>query len=103
MRPRLEFRVTAIVETESGEIIRENTIHRSMFDQGVIADVERFWEITRELAKINGSAIAKLAITSHDGSRSVALRDPAFDPPPDSRDRKRATTIFEALRKLTHP
>lgn len=102
MRPRLEFRVTAIVETESGEPLRENTIHRSMFDQGLIADLERFWDITRELAKIN-SAIAKLSITSHDGGRSVALRDPPFDPPPDSRDQKRATTIFEALRKITHP
>lgn len=103
MRPRLEFCVTAIVETESGEKIRENTIHRSMFDQGLIADLERFWEITRELAKIHTGAIAKLSLTSHDGARSVALRDPPFDPPPDSRDQKRATTIFEALRKITHP
>lgn len=101
-RPRLEFRVLAIIEDrESGARIRESEIRRSMFDAGLVADLERYWRITRELATINDHAIAKLTLTSHDGARSVMLRDPPFDTAPDASDPTRATTIFEALRKLT--
>lgn len=97
-RPRLEFKVISVVENRhTGETIRRNEIRRSFLDHDLEADLDNFWRITRELANLN-DAIAKLCLVSHDGARSIWLRDPPLAS--DAKDRETATTIKEALFKL---
>lgn len=101
-RPRLEFRVISIIENRhTGETIRRHEIRRSFLDRDLESDLDNYWRITRDLAEIN-KAIAKLCLVSHDGARSIWLRDPPLAPLPDTKDRENAATIKEALFKLNN-
>ena len=95
-----DFRIVATVETSNGSEIRHNEIRRSIFERDLIADLDRFWRITCELAEING-AIARLRIYRTGRAEPVSMRVPAFADH-ELAERDRANTILEALRKLTH-
>jgi hypothetical protein len=94
------FRIVATVETRDGSEIRHNEIRRSFFDRDLVADLDRFWRITRELAEIN-HAIARLRIYRDGRAQPVSMRDPPFDPS-ELPEADRAVTMLEALRKVTH-
>jgi hypothetical protein len=101
MQPR-RFRVVATVERRAGnktEIIRTHTITRNMSDPDLIADLTRYWGVTCELADIN-HATPLLAFHRDDRARPVRLRVPPYKPDELPED-ERATTILEALRKMT--
>src|ERR1043165_358316 len=92
------FRIVAPVERRDGNEIRHNEIRRSVFERDLIADLDNFWRVTRELAQING-AIARLRIYRDGRAEPVSLRDPPFDPG-ELPERDRAVTMLEALRKV---
>lgn len=94
------FRIVATVETRNGAELRHTEIRRSILEAGLIADLDRFWRIARELAEING-AIARLRFYREGRAEPVCMRDPPFEPGDDTAERDRAGTMLEALRKLT--
>lgn len=100
MHARREYRIVATVENQNGDEIRHNEIRRSIFERDLVADLDRFWRITRELAEING-AIARLRLYREGRAQPVSLRDPPFEPH-ELAERDRAETILEALRKVAH-
>lgn len=101
MQPRL-FRVVATIERRAGnetEIIRTHTITRKMSDPDLIADLTRYWGVTCELADIN-HATPLLAFYGDERARPVRMRVPPYQPD-ELPDAERATTIMEAIRKMT--
>lgn len=101
MPPQREFRIVAIVQKSletSAEIIRRNEIRRTMFDRDLVADLDRFWRVTCELAEIN-QAIPVLQFFGAERARPVCMRVPPFEPH-ELPDAERAATILEALRKM---
>lgn len=98
--PARSFRIVATVETRNGDELRHTEIRRSIFDANLIADLDRFWAIARELAAIHG-AIARLRFYRDGRAEPVCMRDPSFEPNDATAERDRAATMLEALRKLT--
>jgi hypothetical protein len=95
------FRVIAFVEKRDGascETLRQNEIRRSMFERGLIDDLERFWRVTCELAEIN-HATPRLEFHG-ERPRPVCMRVPPYEPD-ELPAAERAASILEALRKMT--
>lgn len=69
-----------------------------MFERDLVADLDRFWRVTCELAEIN-QAIPVLQFFAAERARPVCMRVPPFEPH-ELPDPERATTILEALRKM---
>lgn len=99
---RAEIKIVSTLESVSGDkrtIERTMELRRDANAPGLIFEMENLWRVLRELAEIKGW-IPTLYFRSLDESRSVAMREPPFDGR-ELPDRDRATSVFEALRKLT--
>lgn len=103
MKPGHEIRIIATLERRDGDAlttVQTTEIRRAPNRMGVMLELQDFWQVTRTLATIR-QCIPTIYFCSHDRSRCVAMRDPPFEPH-ELPERDRATTILEALRKLTH-
>jgi hypothetical protein len=97
-----DYRIVATVEKSDGHEVRHTEIRRSIFEPGLVDDLDRFWSLTRRLAGFAGEgAIARLQLYREGRERPVCMRDPPFDAS-ELPDRDRAASVLEALRKLTH-
>lgn len=100
---RMEIKVVSTLESRNASGLhneRTMELRRDAYAVGLIVEMENLWRVLRELAAIKGW-IPTLYFRTLDDSRSIALREPAFDAS-ERAERDRATTVLEALRKLSH-
>jgi hypothetical protein len=93
------IQVIAAFEAADGTIAENAPLHYQSHEAGLIATLERYWTLTRELARMRG-AVPRLLVCSHDRSRSILLRDPPLAP---SEPTEQARSIYAALVALLEP
>jgi len=93
------IQIIAAYETADGKISEQAPLRYRSQDSGLIATLEHYWGLTRELARMRG-AVPRLLVCNADRSRSVLLRDPPLAP---SNATEQARSIYLALCMLLEP
>jgi hypothetical protein len=93
------IQIIAAYEATDGKITEQAPLRYRSNEAGLIATLEHYWALTRELAGMRG-AVPRLLVCNADRSRSIVLRDPPLAP---SDPTEQARSIYAALVMLLEP